>query len=71
MIQHIDPAVTLVHKSLNDKNHRVLWATMHAIMCLSEYKEIFKFVLYNLKLLGGLIGIIKNSLCSRVLVQTD
>ncbi|CAJ2640671.1 unnamed protein product [Trifolium pratense] len=68
MILYIDRAVTLVHKSLNDRNHRVLWATMHAIKCLSEYKEILKFCNYHLKFLNKLVGIIKISRCLRVQV---
>jgi len=71
MISYIHQALTLVHKSLNDMNPRVLWATMHAIKCLSEYKEILNDSQYRLKFLAKLISIIKVSRCPRVQVQTD
>ncbi|XP_024634685.2 importin subunit beta-3 [Medicago truncatula] len=66
MISYIHQALTLVHKSLNDMNPRVLWATMHAIKCLSEYKEILKDSQFHLKFLAKLISIIKVSLRPRV-----
>lgn len=44
---------------------------MHAIKCLSGYKELLTRAQYHTQLLAKLVPIIKITLCARVQVQTD
>ncbi|CAJ2640673.1 unnamed protein product [Trifolium pratense] len=66
MIQYFDQVVSLVLKSLDDLDPRVLWAAMHAIACLSEFKEQLMHGDYHKKLLTKLVPIIRWNSCVRV-----
>ncbi|WJX36975.1 hypothetical protein P8452_24799 [Trifolium repens] len=66
MIQNFDQVARLVLKSLDDMDPRVLWATMQAIVSLSEYKEQLLHAEYHKKLLTKLVPIIRWNSCARV-----
>jgi hypothetical protein len=70
MIQNFDQVARLVLNSLDDMDPRVLWATMLAIVSLSEYKEQLLHAEYHKKLLTKLVPIIRWNSCARVQVQT-
>jgi len=70
MIQYFDQVASLVLKSLDDLNPRVLWATMQTINCLSEYKDQLMLAEYHLKLLAKLVPISISNSCTCLQVQT-
>ena len=69
MIQYFDQVASLVLKSLDDLNPRVLWATMQAINCLSEYKDQLMLAEYHMKLLAKLVPISICNSCACLQVQ--
>jgi hypothetical protein len=70
MIHYFEEVAILVLNSLNEPNHRVLWATMHAIKHLSDCKQLLMHTQYDKKLLEKLVPIAKCHSCPRVQVQT-
>ncbi|KAI5407286.1 hypothetical protein KIW84_053512 [Lathyrus oleraceus] len=66
MMQYFDQVVRLVLKSLDDPDPRVLWATMHAIKSLTEYKELLMNGRYHKKLSAKLVPFIRCYSCARV-----
>ncbi|XP_058722619.1 uncharacterized protein LOC131594466 [Vicia villosa] len=66
MVQYFDQVVNMVLKSLDDPDSRVLCATMHAIKCLTEYKELLMNGRYHKKLLATLVPSIRSYSCARV-----
>lgn len=68
-MQYFDQVVRLVLKSLDDPDPRVLWATMHAIKSLTEYKELLMNGRYHKKLSAKLVPFIRCYSCARVQVQ--
>ncbi|AES70924.2 importin-like protein [Medicago truncatula] len=64
MIQYFDQVASLVLKLLDDLNPRVLWATMQAINCLSEYKDQLMLAEYHLKFLAKLVPISISNSCT-------
>ncbi|XP_058748080.1 uncharacterized protein LOC131620907 [Vicia villosa] len=66
MVQYFDQVVNLVLKSLDDPDSRVLCATMNAIKCLTEYKELLMNGRYHKKLLAKLVPSIRSYSCARV-----
>lgn len=70
MINHLEQVVRLVVKSLDHEiNPRVVWAAIHAIRCLSGYKELSNKE-YHVQFLAKMAPII-NSSVDRLEVQTD
>ncbi|KAK2386407.1 importin-5 [Trifolium repens] len=66
MIHYFEEVAILVLNSLNEPNHRVLWATMHAIKHLSDCKQLLMHTQYDKKLLEKLVPIAKCHSCPRV-----
>ncbi|KAL5076923.1 hypothetical protein RYX36_015907 [Vicia faba] len=66
MVQYFDQIVRLVFKSLDDPDSRVLWATMHAINSLTEYKELLMNGRNHKKLSAKLVPFIRCYYCARV-----
>jgi len=67
---YFNQVAILVLKSLDEPDHRLLWATMHAVKCLSECKELLMRFQYHKKFLEKLLPIISCNSCARVQVQT-
>ncbi|XP_039687317.1 importin subunit beta-3 isoform X3 [Medicago truncatula] len=69
MMLYFNEVAILVLKSLDEPNHRVLWATMHAVKCLSECKELLMRSQYHKKFLEKLVPVIRCNSCARVQVE--
>ncbi|WJX31050.1 hypothetical protein P8452_19527 [Trifolium repens] len=66
MIHYFEKVAILVLNSLNEPNHRVLWATMHAIKHLRDCKQLLMHTQYDKKFLEKLVPIAKCHSCPRV-----
>ncbi|KAK7289774.1 hypothetical protein RIF29_03703 [Crotalaria pallida] len=57
----------LIIESLNDGHHRVLWAAMDAVQCLSEYKIIPDEC--HIKFFSKLFHIVRSNRCTQIQVK--